>query len=87
MVVRDERHQSLQSYPYWIFYSHSSIDFTGGVPFNLRFCYRWLRVFGTKEEEEDISTHDEATTRDVSTIPVTKSMPSQEENVSGTVTA
>ena len=59
----------------------------GGVPLNLRFCYRWQRVFSTKEEEKDISTHDEATTRDVSTIPVTKSMPSQEENVSGTVTA
>ena len=47
----------------------------------------WQRVFSTKEEEKDISTHDEATTRDVSTITVTKSMPSQEEIVSGTVTA
>ena len=87
MVVRDERHQSLQSYPYWIFYSHSSIDYWRRVPLNLRFCYRWQRVFSTKEEEKDISTPDEATTRDVSTIPVTRSMPSQEENVSGTVTA
>ena len=80
MVVRDERHQSLQSYPYWIFYSHSSIDYWRST---IEFTILLLLATPIK----DISTHDEATTRDVSTIPVTKSMPSQEENVSGTVTA
>ena len=80
MVVRNERHQSLQSYAYWIFYSHSTIDYWRST---IEFTILLLLATPIK----DISTHVEATTRDVSTIPVTKSMPSQEENVSGTVTA
>jgi hypothetical protein len=54
----------------------------GGVPLNLPFCYLWKRVFSTEEED---SSYDETTTQDVATMSVTKSKPSQEEDVSATL--
>jgi hypothetical protein len=63
----------------------------GGVPLNLLFCYLWKRVFSTEEEEEEEeedTSHGETTTQDVAAaMSVSKSTPSQEEDVSATLAA